>query len=351
MASVPNPRRVRVTARSAASSNRCMRKLLWLFTLALPFVAPAQKNAPEPPDTMRATVLKIADVYVAPDADSQKVSVVTPGHEVVITERSGPWVKVFANTDIQEEKAEDEPEFSTDAASVPRAGWIRNKGVVGSATPNGDKLIYGAAATMEAAAGEPHAPKSAAGAAHLLYRRVAEYFPLSPLAAESTWRSADIRWQEDKFDSRTLPSAKDMDPGLRPQLYTKGLQKIVKTGSGKYPALAAFDLLDAKLCGDWQGLPKCPEMESGLYQKYAEQFSDGPKTAEALWNATYRQGVLVTMYTTEENRKKADSAAQRAHALRDQLVARFPTSDYTARAVSLVYRVEQGIAIYGSDRD
>ena len=59
----------------------------------------------------------------------------------------------------------------------------------------------------------------------------------------------------------------------------------------------------------------------------------------------------MTMYTTEENKKKADAAAQRAHALRDQLVARFPTSDYTMRAVSLVYRVEQGIAIYGTDRD
>ncbi len=300
---------------------------------------------------MRATVLKVAEVYVAPDAESQKVSVVTPGHEVVITERSGPWVKVFANTDIEEEKAEDEPEFSVDPAVLPRAGWIRNKGVVGPATPNGDKLIYGEAASMEAAAGEPHAPKSAAGQAHLLYRRVAEYFPASALAPESAWRSADIRWQEEKFDAKSLPSANETDANLRPPMYTKGLQRIVKTGSGKYPALAAFDLLDAKLCGDWQGLPKCPEMESNLYQKYADQFPDGPKTPEALWDATCRQGVLVTMYTTEENRKRADAAAAKAHALRDQLAARFPTSDYTARAVSLVYRVEQGIAIYGSDRD
>jgi hypothetical protein len=330
-----------------------MRKLLYLLALPLAAIglATAQKNAPPPPDATRATVLKIADVYVAPDAESQKVSVVTPGHEVLIVERSGPWVKVFANTDVEEEKGEDEPEFSTDAAVLPRAGWIRNKGLVTPTTPNGDKLIYGEAASMEAAAGEPHAPKSAAGAAHLLYRRVAEYFPASPLAGESNWRSADIRWQEEKFDASTLPSAKDMDPSLRPQLYSKALQKIVKTGNGKYPALAAFELLDAKLCGDWQGLPKCPEKESELYQKYADQFPDGPKTPEALWDATYREGVLVTMYTTEENRKKADTAAQRAHALRDQLVSRFPASDYTARAVSLVYRVEQGIAVYGSDRD
>jgi hypothetical protein len=336
-------------------SNGCMRKLkcllLALPLTTLPFAATAQKNAAPPPDAMRATVLHVADVYVAPDAQSQRVSTVTPGHELVVIERSGPWVKVFANTDIEEEKTEDEPEFTVDEAVLPRSGWIRDKGVVGPATPNGDKLIYGQAASMEAAAGEPHAAKSAAGGAHLLYRRVAEYFPSSPLAGESAWRSADIRWQEEKFDASTLPSAKDIDANMRPQLYQKALQKIVKTGSGKYPALAAYDLLDAKLCGDWQGLTKCPESEGALYQKYADQFPDGPKTAEALWNAAYRSGVLVTMYTAEENKKRADVAAQRAHALRDQLVAKFPASDYTARAISLVYRVEQGIAIYGSDRD
>ena len=113
-----------------------MRPLALIILLALP--AYGQKNAP-PPDAMRATVLKVADVYVAPDAESQKVSVVTPGHEVLIVQRSGPWVKVFANTDVEEEKAEEEPEFSVDAAVLPRSGWIRDKGVVGPATPNGDK--------------------------------------------------------------------------------------------------------------------------------------------------------------------------------------------------------------------
>jgi hypothetical protein len=329
-----------------------MRTLL-LLALALPVVAVAQKRGPAapPPDAQRAVVLHTAEVYVAPDTQSQSVSTVTPGHEVVIVERNGPWAKVFANTDVQDEKPEDEPEFATDEAVLPRAGWIRDKGIVSAATTNGDKLIYGLAATLEAAAAEPHAPKAAAGEAVLLYRRVAEYFPNSPLAGEAEWRSADIRWQEEKFDKATLPSAKDSDPNMRPQMYTKALQKIVKNGNGKYPALAAFDLLDAKLCGDWQGLPKCPENELTLYSKYADQFPDGPKTAEALWNAAYRAGVLFSMYTAEENKKKADVAAQRAHALRDQLVAKFPTSDYTTRAVSLVYRVEQGIAIYGSDRD
>lgn len=327
-----------------------MRKLAVALCLALPTIAVAQKQVA--PDARRGVVLHTADVYVAPDGNSQRVSTVTPGHEIVVNEKSGTWVSIFANTDIQERsETEDEPEFSSDEGSIPRSGWIKNKGIVTSATPNGDKLIYGAAATWEAAASEPHAPKTAAGSAYLLYRRVYEYFPSSPLAAEAQWRSADVRWQEAKFDASTLPSWKDPDPNMRPKLYQKDLERIVKAGTGKYPALAAFDLLDIKVCGDWQGLTKCPERETELYAKYADTFPDGPKTAEALWNAAYRQAVLVTMYAAEENKKKADIATQRVHQFRDRLVQNFPNSDYTLRAISLVYRVEQGIAIYGSDRD
>jgi len=327
-----------------------MRKLAVALCLTLPIVAVAQKQVA--PDARRGVVLHTADVYVAPDGNSQRVSTVTPGHEIVVNEKSGPWVSIFANTDIQERsETEDEPEFSTDEGSIPRSGWIKDKGIVTSATPNGDKLIYGAAATWEAAASEPHAPKTAVGSAYLLYRRVYEYFPSSPLAAEAQFRSADVRWQEAKFDASTLPSWKDPDPNMRPKLYQKDLERIVKTGTGKYPALAAFDLLDIKVCGDWQGLTKCPERETELYAKYADAFPDGPKTAEALWDAAYRQGVLVTMYAAEENKKKADVATQRVHQFRDRLVQNFPNSDYTLRAISLVYRVEQGIAIYGSDRD
>ena len=340
-----------MTRAGKPSSNHGMHKLL-ASMLAVASVSAPLHGQQKSPLNERATVIHTANVYVSPDADSQKVSVVTPGHEVVITDRSGPWLKVFANTDVQEKQTDDEPEFATDDAVIPRAGWIRDKGVVSVSTPNGDRLIYGAAATAEAQAGEPHAPKSAAGSAHLLYRRVAEYFPSSPLAGESEWRSADIRWQEEKFDNSTLPSAKDADNSSRPQLYQEALKKVVKQQAGtKYAALAAYDLIDAKLCGDWQGLPKCPAMESDLYERYASQFPDSPKTAEALWNAVYRQGVLVTMYTTEENRKRAEQAAAHAHALRDQMLAKFPASDYTARASSLVYKVEQGIAVYGSDRD
>src|SRR6202453_5366835 len=74
----------------------------------------AQKRAQEYDKAARATVLHDANVYVAADADAQKLSLVTPGHEVVVIERNGPWVKVFANTDIQDDANEDDrnkPEF------------------------------------------------------------------------------------------------------------------------------------------------------------------------------------------------------------------------------------------------
>jgi hypothetical protein len=303
----------------------------------------------------RATLLHDANVYVAADADSQKVSLVTPGHEVVVVERSAPWVKVFANTDVGDDANEDDrnkPEFGEDANVTPASGWIRDNGVVGSNTARGDAILFGSAANFEEEAEHPRAPKGAAGAAHLLYKRVAEYFPDSPLAPEAAWRAADIRWQIDKLDTSTLPSAKEQEAYLRPQLYEGELKKVMKTYPGtKFAAMAAYDLLDNKLCGDWQGLPKCPEMEAGLYQKYAQQYPDGPKSAEALYNAVYRQGVVVTMYAVQEDRKRSQAAAQRTQTLAGELKEKYPKTDYAARGESIAFRVSQGIPIYGSDRD
>jgi outer membrane protein assembly factor BamD (BamD/ComL family) len=315
----------------------------------------AQRQADKYDRSAIATVLHDANVYVAADADAQKISLVTPGHEVVIVERNGPWIKVFANTDINDDADEDDrnkPEFGEDANVTPASGWIRNKGIVGLATVNGDTILFGSAAGFEDEAAQPHAPKGAAASAKLLYKRVTEYFPNSKLAPRAAFRSADIRWQLDKLDMSTLPSTKEQEAYLRPQLYEGELKKVMKMYPGtEYAARAAYDLLDNKLCGDWQGLPKCPEMETGLYQKYAQQYPDSPRAAEALYNAVYRQGVVVTMYNVQEERKRSDDAAKRTQALADELQARYPDSDYAARAASIAFRVSQDIPIYGSDRD
>ena len=326
-----------------------------VLLLALPLCAQKQPkdNRSGYDKSARATIVHDALVYVGPDDTSQKVAEVTPGHEVVVIEHNGPWVKVFANTDTPDQGDPDlEPEFSSDTAPVPASGWIKDKGVVTPQTPNGDAILYGMGASLEDLAEQPHAPKNAAQGAHLLYRRVVDYFPQSRLAGEAAWRAADIRWQLEKADNSTLPSTKEQEAYLRPQLFEGEMKRVIKKYPGsKYAALAAYDMLDNKLCGDWQGLPKCPEMEAGLYMKYADQWRESPKAAEAQYNAVYRMGVLVTMYQVSDDRKRSQDAAKRAQELAEDMRTRFPDSDYTQRAQSIAYRVKQGIAVYGTDRE
>ena len=88
-----------------------------------------------------------------------------------------------------------------------------------------------------------------------------------------------------------------------------------------------------------------------MYLKYANDFQNGPKTAEALYNAAYREGVLVDMYGVDNERKRADAASAKLQSIAQQLEGQFPQSDYAARAASLVYKLQQSIPIYGSDRD
>ena len=336
---------------------------VWVWTLAVVAAAlvcgaaPAQKK---PKDNLsgydrsaRATVVHPAIVYVTAEDNAAHVTEVLPGHEVVVMETNGEWVRVFANTDKEDEQDDrDKPEFSADENASPESGWIRNKGIVTPATPNGDEILFGMGSYIEDLAAQPHPPKDAAEEAHLLYRRVAEYYPNSPLAAEAMYRSADVRWQLDKLDISTLPSAKEQEAYLRPQLYEGEMQKVIKLyPNSKFAALAEYDMIDNKLCGDWQGLPKCPEMEAGLYEKYADRYPDSPKAAEALYNATYREGVLVEMYMVQEDRKRSEAAAANAAGLAAEVQKRYPQSDYAARAASIAYRVQQQIPVYGNDRD
>ncbi|HEX9202006.1 MAG TPA: hypothetical protein VF865_20790 [Acidobacteriaceae bacterium] len=320
--------------------------------------AHAQKKKPKnmPPgydQAVRATVVHPAIVYVSTEDNAQHIADVGPGHEVAVMETNGAWVRVFANTDVADDDDDSsKPEFSTDETVTPASGWIRNKGLVSPSTPNGDAILYGTAANLEEEATRPHAPKDAADEAHLLYRRVAEYFPNSPLAPEAAFRSADVRWQIDRADNRTLPSAKEQEAYLRPQIYEGEMKKVMKLyPATKFAAMAAYDLIDNKLCGDWQGLPKCPEMEAGLYEKYADKYPDSPKAAQALYEAIYREGVLVSMYLVEDNKKRSDQAVASTQSLAAALKQKYPQSDYAARAASIAYRVAQQIAVYGNDRD
>jgi hypothetical protein len=229
---------------------------------------------------------------------------------------------------------------------------MQSKGIVVESTPNGDQVLMGAAANQESLAEDPRGPVNAAQSARLLYRRLVEMFPNSPLAAEAAWRAADILWQIQKADASTRPSAKEKEAYLRDTMDEEELKKVIKYYPHTRQAdMAAFELIENKLCGDWQGQEKCPEKESEYYEKYIDEHPDGPRTAQALYQAIYRQAVLRDMYGADGNDKKSDAAKARAHTLMDKLKQHFADSNYCWRAAALVYKLDENVPVYGNDRD
>lgn len=328
-----------------------MKQICLFIAAALLLPASGLAEKKPPPSTLRATVVHEAIVYLAADSSSGRVSTVPPGHEVALLEHNGPWVRAFANTDLQEAEA-DAPEFGIAEHVTPVSGWMLDKGVVSAQTPNGDMILFGAAADAEADASASHPGRHSANDARLLYRRVVQYFPQSPLAPEAAWRSADVRWQMQKVDAMSRPSAHEREAYLREQMNEDEMKKLIRAyPSSKWADYAAFAMIDNKLCGDWQGLEKCPEKESSIYEKFAEQHPGGPRTAQALYEAAYRQAVLVDMYTADGEKKKADGAQDKATVLAQKISSTFPGSEYAPRAAALVYKLQQHVAVYGQDHD
>ncbi len=300
----------------------------------------------------RATPLRVTWLYISPDTSSQKVDRVQIGREMVVAEHSGSWLRVYANTDIQEARQKDAPEFGRDEVPPPISGWMEAKGVVIETTPNGDQVLMGEAANQESLASDPRGPVNAAQSARLLYRRLVEMFPKSPLAPEAAWRAADILWQLQKADASSRPSARERDPYMRDQMDEDELRKVIKLYPHTRPAdLAAFELIENKLCGDWQGSPKCPDKESEIYEKYAAEYPDSPKTAQALYQAVYRQAVLTDMFAADGSDKKSDAAHAHARELAARLKDKFPQTDFAVRAAALVFKLDEGIPVYGIDRE
>ena len=306
---------------------RASQLLLLASAAFLPWAGAAAQNAP----AERSVMVREAYVYLNPDAGSAKVATVQRGREVAITAKSHDWVQVFAMM----------PERQV-------AGWMMDKGIVRPSDPQGDRVIFGEAADSEAEASRSHGRKDAAQDAMRLYYRLQEYFPNSPLAAEAMYRAADIRWQIDKADASTRGSAKAQNPEDRYPLDEEWMKQVIK----KFPRtpqadLAAYEMLDNKLCGEWLAEAKCPERESELYEKYVAEHPQSPKAAEALYNAAYRQAALVDIYRTGEQPGKIGAARAKAAALCQRVISQFPQSDWAPRATRLQYMIQQGISVYG----
>ncbi len=318
-------------------------------------IALAQKPLPPvkmPRNGTLATLVREANLYANPDESGSPIADITPGRELVVVERNGKWLRVFANTDVPDTRESDRPVFGSETEAQPISGWILDKGLVDINTPNGDLILFGEADNLEQQAAVPDPPPHVAEEARLLYRRVVVMYPQSPWVPEAMYRAADIRWQIQKADASSLPSAHEKENYLREQMDEDEMRKVMKYFPGTpFADKAAFDLIDNKLCGDWQGSEKCPEQETDYYLKYVDEHPNSPDAAEALYDALWRQAAAGDMWQSDGNSKRADEDRGHAKAIFDRLRQKYPQSSFTARAASLIYKVNQGIPVYGSSRE
>src|SRR5260370_2658571 len=92
----------------------------------------------------------------------------------------------------------------------------------------------------------------------------------------------------ERSDVMTRPSAREKDAYMRGQMDEEWMKLVMKKfGGTKWADLAAFHLLENKLCGDWQGASKCTGKEADLYAKYANEHSPSPAHPESLYHAAW----------------------------------------------------------------
>ncbi|ABF41084.1 hypothetical protein Acid345_2083 [Candidatus Koribacter versatilis Ellin345] len=308
----------------------CSLALLALFTAS---------GANAAPVTEHGATIREGQIYLSPDTTSQKLSTFARGREVAVLERSGKYIHVLATVDV-------DPNLET---TRDISGWMLSRNVVTQSTPDGDKLLFGEAVDSEAEASRRRGRKGAAGDARRLYYRVYDLFPQSPLAGEALYRAADIEWQVDKADTSSRPSSKAADPNLRAQIDDQYMKLVMKKfPHTKWSEMAAFHLIDNKICGEWDGLSKCPLKEAEIYEKYAEEYPNSPDTPEALYNAAYRYGALVDIYRTEAKGDKSADAGKRAIAIATRLL-QVQSTDWSTRAQRLRYMVQNSIPVFGNN--
>ncbi len=290
-------------------------------------------------------MLREGIIYISPDTSSTKLSNIGRGREVAVIDRTPGWAHVVGTVDVITSI-----EFGEEARNDRNVtGWVIDKGVITTTTPDGEKILFGEAFDSEMEASRRGGRRGAAQDAMRIYSRIAEYFPTAPLAAQALYRAADIRWQIEAEDAASRPSAKMRDPLLHYQIDEQYMRKVIKKYPGtKWADLAAYHLIENKLCGDWEAAPKCPEMEAQLYIKYVEDHSQSPKVPEALYRAAWRYSALIVIYKTGNQQKKADDSAARALSTARKVVSQFPNdADWASRAQRLIYMVENNMPTWG----
>jgi hypothetical protein len=293
----------------------------------------------------RGTLVHEETIRVAPAEDAARLGEAGRGHELVVMDTSRDWVHVEAI--LAEPRRDRDTDEEIEGKTI--TGWVPAKAFVGMSTPNGDKIVFGEAADSEDEASRRRGRRDAAQEAMRLYYRVYDLFPNSPLAAEGLYRAADIKWQIERSDVLTRPSARERDAYMRGQIDEEWMRLVIKKFPGtKWADLAAFHLIDNKLCGDWQGASRCPEKEADMYEKYADEHSQSPSAPEALYDAAWRRAALIEIYKTEANQKKSEESKNRALGLAQKIVSQYAQSDWSLRAQRLLFYIQQGVPTFGN---
>src|SRR3984957_8167798 len=250
-------------------------KIRFLTAVMLSGAAPLLFTAPNAwADALRGTLVHEETIRISPNADAAKVGDAARGNELIILETSRDWVHVQA---ILREARNEEGLTDEEAEAKTITGWVAAKGVVTSTTQDGNRIIFGEAADSEDQASRRRGRRDAAQDAMRLYYRIYDLMPTSPLAAEALDRAADIRWQIERSDVMTRPSARERETYMRGQMNEDWMKLVSKKYPGsKWADMAAFRLIENKLCGDWQAASKCPEKEADIYEKYVKEHDQSP---------------------------------------------------------------------------
>ncbi len=320
-----------------------------IFAAAILLIAAFASTSSASADALRGTLVHEETIRVAPSADAARAGDATRGIELIILDNSRDWVNVEA---IVREPSNEEGATEDEAEGKAITGWLPRQGLILTTTQDGDRIIFGEAADSEDQASRRLGRRDAARDAQRLYYRLYDLMPTSPLAAEALYRAADIRWQVERADVMSRPSAHARESYMRAQMKEDWMKLVIKKYPGtKWADLASFHLIENKLCGDWEGLSKCPDKEADLYENYAKDHPQSPAAAEALYNAATRRAALIEIYKNEPNQKKSAESKDRALSIAQKIISQYGQSDWAYRTERLIFYIQQAIATYGNASD
>ena len=142
------------------------------YRLLLAFVLFLSLPAFAGPNTERGVMIREGVIYISPDTSSAKISDIGRGREVAVIERTPGWVNVVGTVDVVQGV-----EYDAEAEDRNVTGWILDKGIITTATPDGDKIIFGEAVDSESRGHEAGRPQRSGTGCHAPVRPSGRVLP------------------------------------------------------------------------------------------------------------------------------------------------------------------------------